>query len=260
MNEKIKANLFHIMKEYGVTDKMLAKAVPCVFQTINEWANGQKNPGQAYRERLEDIFPDEKFVWPKPALPATITRANNGQTKELSDKAIAAGWTLLLTKEDKPSFLDIPFVRTKQNKARGKRVVKDIEVQGPPPLSGTGVPLAKAVVLTTSFPAIHAWPDCTIKEVSFLKTPHRHIFHVTMKFPVNHNDRDIEFLDKKQAVDMHIDELYRYRDLGKRSCEDIAEELLLTFEAVFVSVFEDNENGAEVCDANYYNRPVKYRV
>jgi hypothetical protein len=102
------------------------------------------------------------------------------------------------------------------------------------------------VVLKTDFIAVHCWPGCDIGTVSFLKYPHRHNFYVVMKFPVTHNDRDIEFLSKKQEVDTFIKNRYSYTDLGPMSCEDIAEQLLDKFGASFVSVYEDNENGAEV--------------
>ena len=110
--------------------------------------------------------------------------------------------------------------------------------------------MRKYVVITTQFPAIHNWPDCDIKEVGFLSHSHRHIFHITMKFEVSHNNREIEFLYMKKKLDDWIDDNYRYKHLGSKSCEDIATELLKKFAAYFVSVFEDEENGAEVYEDN----------
>jgi hypothetical protein len=75
-----------------------------------------------------------------------------------------------------------------------------------------------------------------------------------MKFRVDHNDRQIEFIDKKTDLDNYINRFFAYDDLGSSSCEDIAEDLLKRFKADYVSVFEDNENGAEIY-ADTYHRP-----
>ena len=106
--------------------------------------------------------------------------------------------------------------------------------------------MKKLIVIRTTFAAIHHWPECDIEEVSFLRHPHRHLFYVTMKFNVSHNDRDIEFIRQKKEVDFFCESRYGDTFIGTMSCEDIAEELMNKFEADFVSVFEDNENGAEI--------------
>jgi hypothetical protein len=106
--------------------------------------------------------------------------------------------------------------------------------------------LRKFVVLKTTFPATHCWPECPIEEVNYLKYQHRHLFYVVMKFRVDHNDRDIEFIKMKMDVEEYIRENFYNKYLGRTSCEDIGEELMQTFQANFVSVFEDNENGAEI--------------
>ena len=101
------------------------------------------------------------------------------------------------------------------------------------------------IVIKTQFTAIHQWSDCPHKEVSFLRNPHRHIFHVTMKWKVTHNDRDKEFIVMKNRVNTFIRNNWDRNFLGNMSCEMMAETLSATFNADFVSVFEDNENGAE---------------
>lgn len=106
--------------------------------------------------------------------------------------------------------------------------------------------MIKKIILTTSFEATHHWPECPFEDVSFLKNEHRHIFHVIMKFNIAHNDRDIEFIRKKQEVNKFIQNNYSNRFLGTTSCEDIAETLLGKFAACYVAVLEDNENGAEI--------------
>lgn len=104
------------------------------------------------------------------------------------------------------------------------------------------------IVIKTSFDAIHAWPDCPFFEVEYLKSVHRHVFHVTLKWEVFHNNRDKEFIIMKQQVESFIYKNWKGKNLGTKSCEQLAVELLKRFDAVYVSVFEDNENGAEAID------------
>jgi len=72
------------------------------------------------------------------------------------------------------------------------------------------------------------------------------MFHVELKWKVSHNDRDKEFIVMKRKVERYVEERWKGKDLGRLSCEMMAEELLKEFGAVKVSVFEDGENGAEV--------------
>lgn len=102
------------------------------------------------------------------------------------------------------------------------------------------------IVIKTSFEAIHCWPDCPYESVSFLRNKHRHVFHVIMKWAVSHQDRDKEFIIVKRKVQEYINKHWSGQDLGKKSCEMMATELLTNFNAQFASVFEDDENGAEV--------------
>jgi len=101
------------------------------------------------------------------------------------------------------------------------------------------------VIIQTQFAGIHCWPGCPHEEVSFLKQPHRHVFHVKVVIPVQHTDRDVEFIMKKAEIDEFIKSEIG-TDIGSNSCEDIALILLERFEASYVSVLEDGENGGEV--------------
>lgn len=109
----------------------------------------------------------------------------------------------------------------------------------------------KLIVVQACFEGIHSWPDCSIPEVWFLKHPHRHIFYVKVKWEVNHNNRDKEFIVMKQRLEKFLKELTSANPetplhLGRLSCEDIADQIHDEFpDCCFVSVFEDNENGAE---------------
>ena len=109
------------------------------------------------------------------------------------------------------------------------------------------------IIITTSFSAIHCWSKCPIKEVSYLKNPHRHVFHLKLKFPVSHNDRDIEFINMKNDINAYIHDFWEGKDIGQESCEMICRTFMVFFNASYVRVMEDNENGAEM-----YREEVEY--
>jgi hypothetical protein len=85
-------------------------------------------------------------------------------------------------------------------------------------------------------------------DVSFLGTPHRHIFHFTVAIQVEHSDRAIEFIQFKRWLEN------QYKDgilqLDYKSCEMIAEDLYDVIAIRYpnrdiqISVSEDGENGA----------------
>ena len=85
-------------------------------------------------------------------------------------------------------------------------------------------------------------------DVSFLGTPHRHIFHFRVWIDVFHNDRDIEFIQFKRW----LENLYKDNILALdyKSCEMIADDLYIQIasrypeRAVWIEVAEDGENGA----------------
>jgi hypothetical protein len=87
-------------------------------------------------------------------------------------------------------------------------------------------------------------------DVSFLGSPHRHIFHFRVGITVGHSDRDIEFIQFKRW----LQNLYKQQtlQLDYKSCEMIAEDLYVQIanrwpgREVTISVAEDNENGAEL--------------
>jgi hypothetical protein len=109
------------------------------------------------------------------------------------------------------------------------------------------------VIVKLQVEGLHSWPDAKkiVPEVGFLSDPHRHVFHITAKKRVNHDDRDVEFIMFKRDIeqyfrDKYFDMSYRCHWFGAKSCEMIAKEVLQFFACEYVSVFEDNENGAEV--------------
>jgi hypothetical protein len=85
-------------------------------------------------------------------------------------------------------------------------------------------------------------------DVSFLGSPHRHIFHFRVWIDVLHNDRDIEFIQFKRW----LENLYKdgILQLDHKSCEMMADDLYAEIagrypdRAVWIEVAEDGENGA----------------
>ena len=89
----------------------------------------------------------------------------------------------------------------------------------------------------------------SFEEVSYLRDPHRHMFHFKCHKIVNHSDRDCEFIMLKSAVDSWLFEKYWDHDkkalfFGSMSCEMIAKELIAAFDLCQCEVSEDGENGA----------------
>ena len=87
-------------------------------------------------------------------------------------------------------------------------------------------------------------------DVSFLATPHRHIFHFDVAIEVEHSDRAIEFIQFKRW----LENLYKGGTLALdyKSCEMIAEDLYEVIATrypnriIHIEVSEDNENGARL--------------
>jgi len=96
-------------------------------------------------------------------------------------------------------------------------------------------------------------------DVSFLASPHRHIFHFEVTIQVFHNDRDIEFIQFKRW----LENLYAggTLELNYKSCEMISDELYDQIAArypdrnIVINVSEDGENGAVIV----YNTATPYQ-
>ena len=104
--------------------------------------------------------------------------------------------------------------------------------------------IKKIVWIKTSFEGFHRWinaPD----DVAFLRDYHRHIFEVKLGVEVSDGDREVEFFQLKRKVESFIlDEFEGH--WFEFSCEQIAEFLLNKFDACFVEISEDGENGATI--------------
>ena len=87
-------------------------------------------------------------------------------------------------------------------------------------------------------------------DVSFLATPHRHIFHFDVAIEVFHNDRDIEFIQFKRWLENQYSQ--NILQLDYKSCEMISDDLYEVIatrypdRSIAIQVSEDNENGAHI--------------
>ena len=87
-------------------------------------------------------------------------------------------------------------------------------------------------------------------DVSFLGTPHRHIFHFRVEMEVFHDDRDVEFIQLKRILENFYND--GTLQLNYKSCEMMARELHeRTYNAwpgrdYVVEVSEDGENGCRI--------------
>ena len=116
----------------------------------------------------------------------------------------------------------------------------------------------KKVWVTFTKEGIHCYPDAAVNpllatgdeyDVSFLSSPHRHIFHFKISIDVFHDDRELEFIQFKRWCES----LYRgILELNYKSCEMIADDLYIQIAAkypnrdVWIEVSEDGENGCYV--------------
>lgn len=87
-------------------------------------------------------------------------------------------------------------------------------------------------------------------DVSFLGTPHRHIFHFRVEMEVFHDDRDIEFIQAKRIMERwYADSVLQ---LDYKSCEMMANELYKMCNLAWpdrsyiIEVSEDGENGCRM--------------
>jgi hypothetical protein len=108
---------------------------------------------------------------------------------------------------------------------------------------------------------IHCYPNAatedSLKDVSYLGTPHRHLFKFEVEIEVYHDDREVEF---HQFLNW-LESLYNspaepVLELSHKSCEMLCDELLEQIvkkfpgRAINIDISEDGECGAR---AYYYS-------
>lgn len=102
----------------------------------------------------------------------------------------------------------------------------------------------KFVWIKTQFEGFHRWKDAP-DDVAFLRDFHRHVFHVKIGVEVGGDNREVEFFQFKRKVEHYLDK-YWHKTQFENSCEQIAVAIGTHFDAFFVEVSEDGENGAFV--------------
>jgi len=116
------------------------------------------------------------------------------------------------------------------------------------------------------YPAAATDPNlCTAGEydVSFLASPHRHIFHFRVWIDVWHSNRDLEFIQFKRWLEgLYSKDIL---ELDFKSCEMIADDLYDQIaarypeRAVWIEVAEDGENGCLIkYELSRPNLSIKY--
>ena len=115
----------------------------------------------------------------------------------------------------------------------------------------------RTIFVTFQKEGIHCYPAAATDpqlatgdeyDVSFLATPHRHIFHFRVWLSVTHNDRDVEFIQFKRW----LENLYKdsILNLDYKSCEMMSDDLYgmisqkYPSREVWIKVSEDGENGS----------------
>ena len=117
----------------------------------------------------------------------------------------------------------------------------------------------RTIFVTFQKEGIHCYPEAATDpqlatgdeyDVSFLGTPHRHIFHFRVGIDVFHTNRDIEFIQFKRWLEnLYKDSILA---LDYKSCEMIADDLYLQIAGrypnrnVTIEVSEDGENGCSI--------------
>ena len=105
-----------------------------------------------------------------------------------------------------------------------------------------------SVIVHTRFEGFHCWPMAP-EPVEFLRHMHRHEFHVELIMRVTHAERDIEFIQVKNALEGFIHG-NPFEDTA--SCETMAGQIIdwavekYGERGIICCVFEDGENGAMV--------------
>ena len=87
-------------------------------------------------------------------------------------------------------------------------------------------------------------------DVSFLGYPHRHIFHFRVWINVQHDDRDIEFIQFKRWLESLYNGQGSVLSLDYKSCEMMSEDLYQQISQkypsreIWIEISEDGENGS----------------
>ena len=106
----------------------------------------------------------------------------------------------------------------------------------------------KSIWVTFQVEGLHQWKEST----TYLKYPHRHLFHFRVEVGVMGSNREIEFIGFRREVKEYVQRVLLPDVVITKSCEMLAEDLVHRLLEMYgdrdytVEVSEDGENGAKV--------------
>lgn len=105
--------------------------------------------------------------------------------------------------------------------------------------------MKREVLTYNQVEGFHQYP-CPPAFCDYLGSRHRHIFVVKCRFPVSHNDREVEINDMQNKIEVFLhDQFGTPCEFHSLSCEAIANHLLNHFTNMsYCEVLEDNYGGA----------------
>ena len=112
-----------------------------------------------------------------------------------------------------------------------------------------------SIIVKTKFEGVHKYAQAP-EPVKYLREAHRHLFGVEVQMEVFHDDRELEFILVKHAIDSYIqsniDEDTKVWMMDTLSCEQVGKDLINFLvhtygeREIAVAIMEDDENGAKV--------------
>lgn len=110
----------------------------------------------------------------------------------------------------------------------------------------------RSIHVKGQFEGFHSWPEAP-DEVAFLRTEHRHMFHIDLWIEVKDDDRELEFILVERWLRGACRVFYQEMHFGAGvtySCENIAQQICTGVggkygldRSIKVEVSEDGENG-----------------
>ena len=102
------------------------------------------------------------------------------------------------------------------------------------------------IICKVDVPGFHNWLDAPA-ELAYLRSVHRHVFGITAKIPVTHDDRDLEIIQTQNRIHHFLSDRFGDENghmvFGSMSCEMIAKLIADTFGCAEVTVQEDGQGG-----------------
>lgn len=113
--------------------------------------------------------------------------------------------------------------------------------------------MTKLVICKVSIPGFHKWEEAP-DSLAYLRSRHRHVFEIEVGIQVTNNNREIEIISTQNTIQKYLLRKYGENSVEcefyNMSCEDIAEEILKTFHAYYVTVTEDGFGGSTIINSN----------